>query len=718
MATVAAGQALASGRESEKKREEGQIDVAQLESWFNEQCDAHVENRREQLRDCDYYDHDQIDEATERALALRNQAPLVYNLVKPVVDWVIGTERRTRVDWKVHPRKPEGQEDAELKTGVLKFIEDANQLGFERSRAFSDCVKAGVGWIREYFQRDAEDGPPIMAGHVDWRCVRWDAYSRADDLRDCRSLTIERQVDLDYAIAMFPDQASNLREAALSVTDPGLMFIEDDIMLPQVFHGQALPFGRMTGRSNIDKRSRARVRLIETEYKRIVTTRRVKALASDYAELDGLSFDPSDGALNDLVQQQRIAIEDKPIQKIWIAIWHPGFLCAHLESPYSHNRFSLTPTWCYRRHRDGMPYGMIRGLRDPQDEYNKRKSKALFLLSTNRVHAEEDAIAKGIDEEEFLEEAAKPNGFLKYAKNALAEKRAFIEHNTDLGAAHVQLADAAARHIFEASGTTRENLGLDSDAKSGRAILAKQQQGAVATAEIFDNYRRSIQISGQKTLSLCEQYLTQPMTMRIMGPQGVQWLQANQPMFDPFTGQVTFQNDLTQQHADFVVDQQDYRETVRMAMAETLMDTIAQMPPDVGLQLLDLAIDLTDLPNRQEIADRIRKINGVQPQPADPAELERQQREQAQAEADAKAQRDALRAKTAKDFAAARKQEADAGRVQVQTRAEQLNAAGMLAAAVDLAPVADRMAPYPPAGQTPPGILDPVVPQEPQEPFA
>ena len=33
-----------------------------------------------------------------QALIERGQAPLVFNEVKPTIDWIIGTERRTRVD--------------------------------------------------------------------------------------------------------------------------------------------------------------------------------------------------------------------------------------------------------------------------------------------------------------------------------------------------------------------------------------------------------------------------------------------------------------------------------------------------------------------------------------------------------------------------------------------------------------------------------------------
>src|SRR5262249_30927056 len=156
----------------------------------------------------------------------------------------------------------------------------------------------------------------------------------------------------------------------------------------------------------------------------------------------------------------------------------------------------------------------VRGLRDPQDEYNKRKSKILFALSTNRVMYEEDAIDQA-DEDDFLNEAAKPNAQLRLRTGGLTKVK--IQDNVEVADAHIKMLEVTRTDIHEGSSVTPENQGLDTQALSGKAILAKQQQGAVGTAELFDNYRRSIQESGSKVLSLCEQYLTRPMEIRVAG---------------------------------------------------------------------------------------------------------------------------------------------------------------------------------------------------------
>lgn len=675
--------------------------LKQLESWYLEQVDAHAQNRREQILDADFYDHDQWDPESVAVLAERNQAALVFNLIKPTVDWLIGTERRTRIDWKVHPRGPEDEALAQAKSKTLKFVADVNEAGFERSRQFADAVKVGVGWVREFAQADA-DPLPVGVTHIDWKMVRWDPYGRKDDLSDCRSLTLERYVDLDWALALYPAQADALRAAAVNALDPQLELLEDDLALPGLFWGSRPTPGAasLNGSLRLARSCRSRVKLIETEYRRLVRERRLRVLVDDYEALRGAPYDPADGAVNDLLLERKLALDDKPVDRVWRAVWTSGVLCENAPVPYRHGRFSVTPLWAYRRHRDGLPYGVIRGLRDPQEEYNKRRSKALFAASTNRIIYEKDAIAAE-DEDGVLAEAAKPNGQIRLAKDALMQGRFRIDAQVEVTAGHVQLMEQSRQHINEGSGVTRENLGLESGAQSGRAIIAKQQQGAVTTAEIFDNYRRAIQQSGRKTLSLTEQYLTQPMQIRIADGVGAQWLAINAPSVDPLTGEVIWANDLTASEADFVVDQQDYRETTRMAMAETLFETIRTLPPPLQLQLLDLAIDLTDLPNRAEIVARLREINGVArdgaatPQHQQAADAQAQQAQQHEAQL-AQAEREA---RVAKDRASAEKLLAQAQDTRLATKASALDLAALLQHALPLAPAADRLA-APPGAPT------------------
>ena len=671
--------------------------LMQLETWWIEARDKHMVNRAERMLDHDYYDHDQISPEDRLVYESRNQAPVVLNLVHGAIDWLSGTERRTRVDWKILPRGPEDEEGAKAQTQLLKYVSDANRMGWERSRAFKDAVISGVGFVEEYLRRDRSQ-EPIGCGYVDWRYLWWDPFSRDLDFGDARYFHRVKFADLDRAIAMFPERAGDLRAVAVNTIDSDFELMDELDGLPAMFTLSGNGMGRTSmtrAGSLVDKYARQRVRLIETWFPKVVTTKKIKAEIARCCDLHGELYDASNPEHAEALEKEHISLTDALTTKMHMAIWVPGGgLCVLQESPYTHNLFPFTATWCYRHHRDGMPYGYVRGMRDAQDEYNKRRAKALFAASVNQVFYEAGAFDED-DEEENLEQISMPNGEVRLADGGL--KKIEVKNNIDVSKQHVDFQAEAKEHIYEGNGITRENLGQVTNAISGKAIIAKQQQGAVTTAEVFDLYRYAQEISGQKTLENMKHAMALPRKIRILGGnEGLEWLAINQPVYDHTTGQVVWKNDVLNTLSDFKVAEQDYHETIRMAMAESLFETISRMPPELAIQLIDLAIDLTDLPNKDEFVARVRKINGTTPQPTTPEQL-------AQAEAQAEAAQlegEERRAKIEDTRASAEKKRADARKSVIEGRTGALNAAGMVQAAMPVAMAADEL--YAGATATPP----------------
>ena len=196
--------------------------LRQLLQWYYFEKERQAANRLEMAMDCDFYDNLQWDAQDAAILRDRGQMPLVYNEVAPMVDWLIGTERRSRVDWRVLPRSEDDVEAADVKTKLLKYVSDINRVSFLRSRAFADAIKAGVGWMDD----GARDDPTqdiLYSRYEDWRHVLWDASSDELDLSDARYLFRWRWVDEDVARLMFPDRsdviAQAIEEAAHSDSD-------------------------------------------------------------------------------------------------------------------------------------------------------------------------------------------------------------------------------------------------------------------------------------------------------------------------------------------------------------------------------------------------------------------------------------------------------------------------------------------------------------------
>jgi len=602
-----------------------------LMSWFEQERERQLENRREMALDCDFYDGLQWSWEDARVLLERNQSPLVYNLSKPIVDWIIGSERRLRVDWRVLPRADDDVEGAGVKTKVLKYLSDVNKTPFQRSRAFEDTVKAGVGWLECGVRGDPGE-EPIYGRTESWKHVWWDSFGEEIDQRDWRYMFRVKTLDLDIAEAFFPDRKGTIRMASFGQRIDRMEDDEEFWYLGEQYSRARDRLISSMGSSrrvwytdvNVSSARRQRVRMYEGWYRKPMTVKIV-----DGGPHHGAIYDGRHPGVAMSLKKGVCGLIDRTMLRMRCGIFTENGMVYDGESPYRHNRFPFTPIWCYRRQRDGMPYGPLRNLRDPQEDFNKRSSKVLFILSSNRVIADHDAVD---DHEDAREEAAKPNAYMKVK----AGRRFEFVQQTQLADAHFKVAQMNMGVMKNIAGVNDDNLGRATNAESGEAIKARQSEGALQTLGIFDNKRLAIQLDGEKTLSLAEQFMTEPKVIRLTGQRGkLDWVKINQPEYDPQTGTVRFLNDITATMADFVVDEQDFQSTMREALFEEMMALISKLPPEVGMKFLDLAVDLIDIPGKTALVERIRKITGMSspedeqnPSPEKKAEMEAAARQQ------------------------------------------------------------------------------------------
>jgi len=637
-----------------------------LMTWFHQELRWQSVNRYQMAIDEDYYDSDPFTVEEKAVLRSRGQAAVVYNETKSTIDWLIGTERRTRTDFTIHAREESDQaeEDAQIKTKLLKYIHDVNRTDFERSNVADDVFKAGLGWLEVGISEDPDDEPIYMRSES-WRNILYDSLGERRDLSDSRYLFRFRMVDLDMAISYFPDKEAQLRAACVSSdSDSYLQWWNGtamaDVGLPTPMPGKFTMYDSDAWTSNL----RERVMLIEAWYVEPTT--------------ESTGMGPA--AVDRIRRKMRVTI----MTEIDIIIDQP--------SPYRHNRFPFIPFWCYRRKRDGAPYGAARAIRGPQDALNKRMSKIQHILSQSQLIAERDAFDDEImTADEAREEYSAPDGLVLLARGGLGKIRA--ERQNDVAESHVRLIEADTAIIRNAAGVTNENLGRDTNAASGIAVQKKQDQGSVVTAEIFDNLLLARQIEGEITLSLIEQYYNQPKVFAITGERAKrEYVTINQP--DPVSGQVL--NDITARSCQFSIGERNWKQTLQQAAAESMIGLLQQLAPtspEVVTSLLDVAVELFDLPNKTLILQRIRAVTGMtdpNETPTPEEDQKRQENDQKRAEAERlendkkQADIDLLRARTDDVIAAAVKKGVESAYAAMQ-------AGQVIATMPAVAPIADEV---------------------------
>ena len=589
--------------------EEYQRRLRKAQEWFEEAKQALSDARQEAIRDHEYYDHFQWDEDDAAEVEARGQEAVVFNQIAPAVDWVLGAERRTRTDFWVLPRRRDASDAAQSKHKLLKYVMDVNLINRERSRAFEDSVKCGVGWLEAGVRSDMTR-EPVFCKYEDWRNIWYDPLSRSPDLRDARYIFRAKWVDLDVAMAMFPDRANQIKATAYS----GKTYFEDDIYDAEDAD-EEVDLESEVGEAIVENK-RSRVWLVECWYR--VPARMQILRGQALGTMDGEEFDPNDPDMVSLVDAGHASVVDALKMQVRCMMFTGDALLQDSPSPYRHDRFPFIPIWGKRRKKDNTFYGMIRGLRSPQDDLNKRRSKALFILSSNRIVADDDA---SDDWDRVREEADRPDGTVLKKKGSELE----IYNETTLADAHTRLMDQDSMYIQDASGVTNENLGRDTNAQSGKAIEAKQDQGEMVTNIFFDHLSDSFQMAGEILLSLIEQFYDEPREVRITGDKGrSEWLELNQEGED---GSIL--NDITATKADFVIAEDNYNESVRQSMFEMMSDMVTKLDQEVALQILDMVVDMSDWPGKEELVSRIRSINGMPnpyADPDDPEEMERQRK--------------------------------------------------------------------------------------------
>ncbi|WP_205185775.1 portal protein, partial [Burkholderia sp. LMG 13014] len=653
---------------------------ARLLSFYRQELSRQQENRAEMAVDEDYYDNIQWTAEEIEALKERGQAPTVYNVIAQSVNWIIGSEKRGRSDFKVLPRRKEGGKAAERKTALLKYLSDVNHTPFERSMAFEEATKAGIGWLESQVQ-DENDGEPIYEGAESWRNMLWDSTYRRLDADDCRYMFRVKWVDLDVAISIFPNRAEQLRSAAV---DNYETWGADDIDGDDAMDSNEYERSMNNSVAGAQAYARMRVRMIEAWFRKPVRVNRLRGRNSDFR---GEVFDPNDERHQLEVATGRAVLAESPMMRMHCAIMTTRDLIWAGASPYRHNRYPFTPIWGFRRARDGMPYGVIRFMRGMQDDVNKRLSKALYILSTNKVIMDEGAVD---DLDEFRREVSRPDAVLVKKPG----KEIILNVDRDLGPEHLDLASRSMQMIQQVGGVTDELLGRSTNAVSGVAIQARQEQGSVATNKLFDNLRLSFQQHGEKVLSLIEQFMTEEKQFRITNSRGnPEYVAVNDGLPE---------NDITRTKADFIIDEAEWRATMRQAAVAELMELIGKMPPQIALTMLDLLVENMDIPNRDELVKRIRSVNGqkdpdaTEPTPEEVQREQAQQQEQQYQDALAMANLREAEAKAARAEAEAIKARASAQHIQKQAVREGVvaikdatDAATAIAFMAQLAPLSD-----------------------------
>lgn len=655
----------------------------QCRGLYLAELERQAENRREMELDEAFYDGDQWTAEELEILAQRGQAPTVYNMIQTSVNWMLGTQRRSAMDYKILPRRADGAESAQRKTELFSHVRDMNHSQRARSSAFADAVKVGLGWL-ETGQSDEEDGALVFDRAPSWRSILWDSLASEENLQDARFISRTKWLDFDHGKALWPTREPLLRQSLHGVhgggSSPGDEEMADGAMDSVEFMDSRAVIGRI---ANEDYGSlRPRLRVIEFWFKRLEHLPVMRG-----GQFNGEVYDEWSPGHWDEIRTGTATVVTRPRESVWLMMMTEKGVLDLRRSPYRHNRYPFTPVWGYRRASDGMPYGVIRSMRPINQAINKYASKGLNAISSNRLFVAEGSVD---DIEETRDEMARPDGVVIYKQGFPMPER---ETDTTMPALMDGFFSRDAALMQTISGITDEAMGRTTNATSGKAIVARQDQGALATSGLFDALRYAELLHGEKILVNIEQFYDRQMQFRILDDKDKPvWKSINDSPATSITG---FK-------ADFVISQDEWRATVRQAQVAQLMELMIQLAPvapQLAVGMLPTLLGMMDIPKANEFARMARELTGApdpdedpsNPSPETLAKQEAQAAQQALQQRMAEAEAMLKEGQAMKAMAEAEARRGQSVRERVQSQIAALEASGILAADPRLAAVADAI---------------------------
>jgi hypothetical protein len=313
----------------------------------------------------------------------------------------------------------------------------------------------------EVVVKEKNDELKICLYHIFWDRIIYDPHSRRKDFSDARYLGQVVWMDYDEAVALYPE---------------GREFLED--MLGS------------SGNTYEDK-----PRWMDT------TRRRVKIVELYYHE---------DGDVK------------------YCCFTRGGTLKGPKVSPYVNEEGETE--WPYEFasafvDREGGRYGAVMQYLDVQDEINKRRSKALHLMSVRQIR-----IGKGSVEDvnKVRQELAKPDGVIEVTPGM--EKDFELLKTGDMAQAQFNLL-AEAKQEIDAVGYNAAVSGKDDRGLSGVALKQRQMSGQTELAPIFDVLKHLDHRVYRKVWNRIKQYWKEEKWIRVTDDeQNLKWVGLNKPM--------------------------------------------------------------------------------------------------------------------------------------------------------------------------------------------
>lgn len=562
-----------------------------------------------------YYDGKQLTETQRWNIRQEELEERAINLIRPVINSVLGQEAKSRTDVKVESDDDAHADVAEVISAKVKEAERETSAHMGVSDAYASMVKTGIGWVHVSRNSDPLAYPfRVESVHRDEVWWDWRGQKGPTLLDGCRWLVRKRFIDLDELQAAMP-RFSDLLERSVNgwndfLTPTGNLLGEpEDSILSSGFENEQR-FNLSVSKYDWVDSARKMCKVYEVWY-RVPATVTMLHLSP----IKKVPYDAADPRHVEAVARGLVKLSKGITSQVRRAL----FAGPHrlLDEATTKRNFPYIPFFAFRDDEDKSPYGLIDGMIAPQDEYNERRHRIQWMLKARQVQMDGDALDTAYNTiEDIVSEVMRPDMVAITNQSRMNKGQGVIIKN-DLSMQPEQfhvMADSK-QLIQDTAGRYASQLGnRPSGVTSGIANSLLIEQGEQAMGEMNDNYafaRR--RVFEELVEEILVDYKQERMQVPIGNGKSRRVVVLNS--FDDQGMPINQVKDATIKTALAETPSTPaYRQQTQMQLSQ-IITALGQNPQATAI-LAPAYIESTSLNNRQQVADDLRRVSGV-PVPGD-----------------------------------------------------------------------------------------------------
>jgi len=510
-----------------------------------------------------------------------------FNRIRRVCNLITGHQRRNRNTTTVIPQENSDQEAADqFSKVVLWAMERDNVLG-TISEAFDGAVTSGMNLLSVWmdYRNDPINGD-IKVDNVSYNGYLIDPFFKKQDLSDCNFIWTRKWFTKAQVRSLLPGREKEIDSMRAQGNRDGKF--------------QYMPESYDYGKENL---------LTYDEY--WYRDFRTQKLLVDLQTGETMEWRGKEPQLKEfLAKFPQLTTVEHQIASCKLAIVVQGKVMYHGPNPMGVDEYPFVPVLGY--YEPEIPYfpwrvqGVVRGLRDSQFLYNRRKVIELDILESQINSGwkyKENALVNPKDV------------FLQGQGRGLALKREAsmgdVERIQPPGVPQsmIELSNILGREIQEISGVNEELLGSATDDKAGILSMLRQGAGLTTLQTLFDQLDTSQKLLGRLFISLIQSNFS---------PGKIQRIIREKPSFQFYSQAFGKYDAVVEQGANTSTQKQ-----MQFAQLLKLRELGVPVPNDVLLEA-------TTLQNKGDLIEAIAK------QEEQSSQVQQMQMQAAMAEQDAK----------------------------------------------------------------------------------